>query len=231
MGALLMEVIIGAVIAVLITIGVEYLRRPNLKLIIETPPVDVEYPSGRPAQRARYLRLKLINKALPTWAAWMVRAPALQCRGSITFHHLDGQNVFGREMTVRWAGSPEPVPIQAIAQDRTQIQIFDPMRLTLESRMDVYPGEGEGELVDIAARLDDDNECYGWNNETYFCITPWRNPDWRLSQGRYLVKVVIKSSAQRCTGVFRLINDMRRRDFRLEQAHPIDRAAVLGTRP
>jgi hypothetical protein len=151
----------------------------------------------------------------------MVRAPALQCRGSITFHHLDGQNVFGREMTVRWTGSPQPIPIQARAQDGTQIQIFDPMRLTPESRMDIYPGEGE--LLDIAVRLDDDEDCYGWNNETYFCNTPWRNPDWRLPKGRYLVKVVIRSSGQRCTGTFRLVNDVPCRDFRLEQAQEKDR--------
>jgi hypothetical protein len=221
-----MEVAIGAIVAVLIAVGVEYLRRPKLRLTIETPICDIDYPPGRPAHHARHLRLKLVNEPLPAWAQWMVRAPALQCRGSISFHHLDGQNVFGREMNVRWAGSPQPVPIQAFMQDGTQIQIVDPMRMTLESRIDVYPGEKEGELLDVAGRFDVDGECYGWNNETYFCSTPWRNPDWSLPHGRYLVKVSIRSSGQKCLGVFRLINDVPRKDCRLEPALEKDIVAV-----
>lgn len=129
-------------------------------------------------------------------------------------------------MNVRWAGSPQPIPIQAFMQDGTQIQIVDPMRMTLDSRIDVYPGESEGELLDIAGRFDDDEECYGWNNETYFCATPWRNPDWRLPHGRYLVKVTVRSSGQRCLGVFRLINDVPRKDCRLESAQEKDLVAV-----
>lgn len=222
----ILNVIIGAVIAVLIAVGVEYLRRPSLRLATETPPCDAEYGAGAPAQHARFLRLKLTNKPLPRWAQWMVRAPALQCRGSITFHHLDGQNVFGRAMDVRWAGSPEPVPISASMKDGGQIQIWDPLRITHDSRIDVYPGEGEGELLDVAGRFENEQECYGWNNETYFCHTPWRNPDWRLPSGRYLVKVIIRSSGQKCQGVFRLINDVPRKDCRLEPAQGNDVGAV-----
>jgi hypothetical protein len=218
----MVEIVIGAIIAVLVAGGVEYLRRPNLKLTIETPPCDAEYGASQPAKHARFLRLKLLNKPLPSWARWMIRAPALQCRGTITFHHLDGQNVFGRAMTARWAGSPEPVPIHAVTQAGAAIQIFDPLRLTHESRIDVYPGEAESELLDIAGRFDNDAECYGWNNETYFCSTPWRNPDWKLPPGRYLVKVVIRSSGQRCEGLFRLVNDVSRKDCRLEEARPQD---------
>jgi hypothetical protein len=39
---------------------------------------------------------------------------------------------------------------------------------------------------------------------------------WRLVQGRYLVRVSVTSSGQRCQGTFRLINDVARTDFRLE---------------
>jgi hypothetical protein len=221
----MLEVTCGAIIAVLIAVGVEYLRRPNLKLLIEAPPQDIQYPAGsRPARDVRYLRLKLFNKPLPGWARWMVRAPALQCRGTITFHHLDGQNVFGRAMPVRWSGSPQPIPIQAFMRDGIEIQIFDPMRISIESRIDVYPGESESELLDVAARLDSDPECYGWNNESYLCPTPWRNLAWKLVPGRYLVRVVVRSSGQKCVALFRLINDVSRGDCRLELALPGDKA-------
>jgi hypothetical protein len=212
-------VIAGAIIAVLIAIGIEYLRRPNLSLKIESPPQDSKF-SNHPAKETRYVRLLLENDALPRWARWMLRSPALQCRATITFHHLDGQNIFGRSMAGRWAGSPQPIPLEAITDDNRRFQIYDPMRQTLDSRMDVYPGEQE--LLDVAARHDNEPECYGWNNEAYLQPSVWRTPEWRIPYGRYLVKVVVASSGQTCTGVFRLINDVQRMDFRLEPAQPAD---------
>jgi hypothetical protein len=216
----MLGIIAGAVIAILIAIGIEYLRRPNLSLSIEERPLDSNWLPGAPARQGRNLRLYLKNKPLPVWARWMLRSPALQCRGTITFHHLDGQNVFGRGMAGRWAGSPQPIPLEAITEDNKKFQIFDPMRLTLESRIDVYPGERE--LLDVAVRLDNDSECYGWNNEAYLQREFWRTPAWKLPPGRYLVKVVIASSGQTCSGIFRLINDVSRQDFRLEPAQSGD---------
>jgi hypothetical protein len=212
-GATMVQLIVGALIAIVITITVENLRRPELELSIERPPRDGTYQHA-PAVNMRSLRVRLVNKPLPNWARWMVRAPALQCRGEITFHHLDKQDVFGRAMAGRWCSSPEPVPIQGVTSHGEQFQIFDLARLTAESRIDVYPGESE--LLDIAVRLDEDADCYGWNNDSYFCNPIWRNPNWKLQPGRYLVKVGIFSSGQKCTGTFRLINDVRRTDFRLE---------------
>ncbi|MGC2829419.1 MAG: hypothetical protein WB627_05565 [Candidatus Acidiferrum sp.] len=209
----MLQLISGAIIAMLVAIWVEYLRRPKLRLIVEAHPCDMRY-ENRPAKEWRGVRLKLYNEPLPSWAPWMTRSPALQCRGIISFHHLDGQNVFGRLMVARWSNSLEPVPIPIVNADGTQSQILDFGRLSPESRMDVYPGESE--LLDIAVRLDDDEECYGWNNASYFCTPLWRNKEWRLPPGRYLVKVTITSSGQKCVRVFRLINDISRTDFRLE---------------
>ncbi|MGC2333431.1 MAG: hypothetical protein WA581_18420 [Candidatus Acidiferrales bacterium] len=145
----------------------------------------------------------------------MMRAPGLQCRASITFHHLDKQDVFGRAMTGRWSNSREPVAIPIVdSKGAPQFQLIDPDRLGGESRIDVYPGENE--LLDVAARFDDEEDCYGWNNESYFCRPPWRNQNWQLRRNRYLVKVTITSSGQKCVGTFRLINDVPRSDFRLE---------------
>jgi len=83
----------------------------------------------------------------------------------------------------------------------------------------VYPGEEE--ILDVAAKFDDEPECYGWNNDAY--QFEWRNPNWRLPAGRFLVRVVISSSGQKCFGKFRLINDVSRTDFRLERATSEDR--------
>jgi hypothetical protein len=210
--------VIGGLITITTAMIVEYLRRPRLQLIIEDPPCDVAYPAGKPAQNTRYLRLKLRNKPLPRGAQWMQRAAALQCRGEITFHHLDdGQDIFGRVMPVRWSNSPEPVLSEVVdLRGVVQARIVDFAKLTPESRIDVYPGEEE--ILDVANRHDNDQDCYGNNNEQYFSSAPWRNPRWRLAAGRYLVKVVITSSGQKCVGIFRLVNDVPRTDFRLVQA-------------
>jgi hypothetical protein len=207
------QVVVGGVITIVTAVFIEYLRTPSLGFSIESPPLDVIYPENRPAREVRYLRLKLSNKPLPSWLRWLQRAAALQCRGSITFHHLDGQNVFGRAMDTRWSGSPEPVPIQIVGEG-VRLQIWDPVRITTASRMDVYPGESQ--LLDVASRFDGDAPCYGWNNEAYFSTPPWRNPAWRLGAGRYLARVEVTSSGQKCVGIFRLINDVDRSDFRLE---------------
>ena len=209
------SIIIGGLITIATAMFVEYLRTPRLQLTIEHPVLDVAYPVGqRQADNARYLRLKLRNKSLPSIARWMQRSAALQCRGEITFHHLnDGQDVFDRVMAVRFVNSPEPLADQILDMDgNVRFQIRNWVRATIASRVDVYPGEEQ--LLDVAVRLDEEPDCYGWSDESY--LYRWRNPNWRLPPARYLVRVVITSSGQKCIGVFRLINDVPlRTDFRL----------------
>jgi hypothetical protein len=171
----------------------------------------------------RAVRLRLTNVALPSWARWMSRNAALQCHGNITFHHLDGQNVFGRSMHIRWAGAPEPIPMRVQIGDHEGL-IFDPTRFTLSQRVDIYPGESAD--LDVAARFDNEPECYGWSNESYFSNPPWRTAAWRLQPGRYLIRVTVLSAGERCTRLSRLINDVAQQDFRLEEPLPSD--AVRG---
>jgi hypothetical protein len=217
---LALGIIFGGLITVLTAVGVEYLRRPKLRLTIENPPLDLPSPNGQ--GRRRNLRLVLHNDPLPLVARWMQRAAATQCRGEITFHHLDGQDYSGKSMAVRWVSSSEPIASRIVnAAGQFQYYIQDFSRTSGESRVDVYPGESE--LLDVAVRFDGEPDCYGWNNESY--VHNWRNPDCKLPCGRYLVKVVIASSGQKCVGVFRLINDVEGlAGFRLMSKLPGDDA-------
>lgn len=225
MGQTVLGVVLGAIIAIAITILIEYLRKPKLVLTIGTP-TDLDYRGqNRPAETLRSLRLNLTNKPLPFLARWMTRNAALQCHGQITFHHLDGQDVFGRSMRIRWTGSPEPVPLHLITDGKVSF-IFDPDRISREHRMDVHPGETEP--MDIVARFDDDEFCYGWSNESYFSDPKWRNKDWKLLPSRYLVRVTIKTSGEKCVGFFRIINDVPQNAFRLETALPEEIAKING---
>jgi hypothetical protein len=217
-------VVLGGILTILTVIVVENLRKPKLLLEIAEPN-DKEYGEEHPARKSlgvrivRYLGINVKNQTLSWWNWWMTRNAALQCRGFITFHHLDGQNIFGRVMPVRWSYTPEPVPLSGFIGDK-EIKIIDPARLTIDSRVDIFPGEFH--RLDIAARFNDEDECYGWNNENYFSNPPWRNPNWKLHTERYLIKVTVISFGEKCTGVFRLINDVKQDDFRIEKALPTD---------
>lgn len=217
MGLTILGAIIGSIIAGLITIWIEILRKPQLELDLMVP-VDMTF-QNQPATDMRALRVKLTNKSLPRWIRWMYRNPALQCHGNISFHHLDGQNVFGRSMTLRWAAAPEPNPLRIIIGGQQGL-VFDPVRITHLQKMDVYPSESVD--IDIAVKLDNDVECYGWSNESYFSNPPWRPVNWRLNQGRYVIQVTILSSGETISKLFRLINDVPRNDFRLESAMASD---------
>jgi hypothetical protein len=240
---LILSPAIGAIVGILITMLVEYLRRPRLTLSIEPNPRDF-FPQqpARPANVVRPVRVTVTNKPGP-W--WMTRDPALRCQATITFRHLnDGQDIFGRSMEGRWTTSPEPTPIEitgevdqgtgtpvagldaASATGKHPIKLYmrDPSRVTPISRIDIHAGESVP--LDVAVRCDADQECYGWNNWSYCSTPPCRNPAWRLGEGRYLVEVMVTSSGQTCRGLYRLINDVARSDFRLEEARAEDHAKV-----
>jgi hypothetical protein len=207
-----LSVILGGLITILVAVSIEFMRRPRLVLEI-APPVDNQYPNGHPAQRVRFLRLRVTNRALPRCLRFISRLTASQCAASITFHRLDGQRVQARAMEGRWAGLPEPVP------GRIQIggqvgEFFDSARTLVGQRIDVPAGESE--LLDVAAKFDDEPHFYGWSNANYFSDPIWRPSEWRLEPECLLVKVVLRSIGERFEGLFRLVGDAGLAGFRLE---------------
>jgi hypothetical protein len=214
-----LQIVAGAVISIVFVVWMEYVRQPKLKLSIVSP-VDKIFDGNYPARKFRSLRLCVSNKNLPFLLRWLLRIPAQNCYGKISFHMLDGQNVFGREMQIRWTDSPEPTPIFANVGGQPAL-IYDTERLTPRYNRDVFPGT-DGEILDVAVRFDSDNECYGWSNESYFSEPKWRNPKWKLDAGIYLVRVEIFTTGKRIKETFRLINNVTISDFRLEKQMPND---------
>ena len=221
------EVIFGAVLSIIITIWIEYLRKPKLRFR-ETNTNDIDYShlvEKRPAKKARFLNLTIENSPLALLVRWLSRTAALQCHAAISFYHLDGQDVFARVMTGRWSGTVEPTPTIQILGDGNHVESIvisgnATVASTSTTRMDIYPGERAS--LDIAVRFDDDSECFGWNDEGYFSEPLWRNPKWRLLPGRYIVKVELTSAGDKATSYYRLINDTDMSSFRLEQARADD---------
>jgi len=215
----MLETLFGAILAIITTIIIESLRKPSLELRIAKIGAEDNY-TNKPAKKARFLYLELVNNPLPKLLRWLSRSAAMQCHGIISFHHLDGQNVFGRSMKIRWTNLPNPLPV-ILAINNKQIPLFDPRKFDHDSRVDVHTGESE--LLNVASRFDDESECYGWCNESLYREPLWRNLDWKLPSERYLVRVEIVSAGEKCVRLFRLINDVSMKDFRLEKALPSDK--------
>jgi hypothetical protein len=215
----MLETLFGAILAIITTIIIESLRKPSPELRISKIAAEDNYVL-KPAKKARFLYLELVNNPLPKLLRWISRSSAMQCHGTITFHHLDGQNVFGRSMDIRWTNLPNPMPV-ILKIENKQFQLFDSRKFNHDSKVDIYPGESE--LLNVASRFDDESECYGWCNENLWREPLWRNPDWKLQSGRYLVRVEVVSAGEKCVGMFRLINDVDMKDFRLEEALPSDK--------
>lgn len=214
-------VLVGGLITILTAIWVEQARKPHLRINLAEPIDGI--CEGQPPEAARWVNVQVVNEPPSRWLRWLSRQMAVQCRGTATFHHLDGQAYLDRATQLRWSASPQPIPSRLVANDGQVIAILvDYNRLTTDSWIDIPPGE-QGAVLNVAARIEDDSECYPWSNESYLSSPRWRNPKWRLPPGRYLVKIAVVSLGEECTAVFRLVNDVPRQDFRLELPQPGDR--------
>ncbi|MGB0081390.1 MAG: hypothetical protein WBP90_07670, partial [Terracidiphilus sp.] len=163
--------------------------------------------------QSRFLRVKVYNKPMPTPLHWLDRSAALQCTGDVQFCRESGTAIFSSPMKIRWSGSDEPNSPQ-LNTSGVVVYLFDARKYSAAFRRDCFPGVPE--LVDIAARYDNEDECYGWSNESY--LKGVRNPDFKLDKGRYLVKITIYFSGNIASHVFALENYASRKDFRLEPA-------------
>jgi hypothetical protein len=102
--------------------------------------------------------------------------------------------------------------------------LFDPVKYNAAFRRDCFPGSPE--LVDVAVRYDADDDCYGSSNENYLPDKGWRNQEFKLPKGRYLVKVTIRSAGEDVSRVFKLENSVGRQYFRLLKASRDEHAKI-----
>ncbi len=211
---------LGALLSILASIYIEYQRKPKLRFDIEEQPLDRTYQPPAPAKESRFLRVQLFNDPMPRPLKWLGRDAAMQCYGHIQFHHFaDGAPVFSKPMPIRWAGSDEPFTFQAMPNGQFA-QFFDPTKYNASFHRNCFPGITE--LIDVAARFDNDDDCFGWSNESYLPGKGWRNPDWKLPKGRYLIKVTVHSSGETLSAAFQLENSVARQHFRLMGASQQD---------
>jgi len=156
------------VLSILIVLGLESFKKPKLLFKIgdfgEIKPND---PLGRTP--SKWTHVFVYNEPMPKLLSWIWdRSPALSCRGWITFHDLDGQDLFGRKMKIRWANNPEPLLIDPKTGNPSSID-WDKMRIG--HLWDIPPGTIEHNdygILDIVFRsADDENVMVGITTHTY----------------------------------------------------------------
>ena len=203
------------ILSIVIVLALESFKKPKLEFSIgdfgEIKPDD---PLGRTP--SKWTHVFVYNKPMPKILSWVWdRSPALGCTGWITFHDLDGQDLFGRKMTIRWANNPEPIYIDPKTGAPSGSIDWDKMRVG--HLWDIPPGPldyREYGSLDVVYRSADDENCYGWNNDAY--LHNWKNPEWKLGPGRYLAKIVVKTGGQIFAETVQIMNQGRFEDFRLE---------------
>lgn len=202
----------SGVVGILIVLWIERQRRPSLSM---TPGPQHQIREGDFLDRppSTWLRVQVHNRNVPRWVAWVYHGePALACRAWISFHSLDGKQTPDREMEARWSNSPEPkVEVMAV-ENKGQVRRL----VGAEVSFDIAPGEDT--LIDVAIRDKSNDDCFGWNNESY--LFEWRHARWHIGgTGRYLARVRIKTGGQEYVDAFLIVNDEGYGKFRLE---PVD---------
>ena len=198
--------LLAGIIGILIVLWIERQRRPSITITLGQPGHIKE---GDPLKRppCTWLHVQVHNRNVPKWLAWVYHGePALACRAWITFHHLDGQRVFDREMNARWSGSNQP-KVESINTEEGQLARL----VGAEDSFDIPPGDQT--TLDVVFRAKDESECYGWNNQSY--LHNWRHPEWKLEKDRYVATVRVKTGGQEYTNAFLIVNDVPYSDFRL----------------
>lgn len=201
----LVSFILGGVASFAATLVAERLKRSSLAFEIAEPK-DVNYANGppRPANSARFLRIRVKNEELHSGLRWLGRNAAMFCQGKIDFKKSSGELVFSHSMPLRWSETPEPVPMQIQIEGATG-QIVDNLRYHLEQKVDIPAGESR--VMDVVAQFESEPKCYGWSNESYSFKPNWRNPTREIDSGTYRVEVTLHHLGGRSTFACELVNE------------------------
>ncbi len=208
--------LVAGILSILAVLAIERQKKPQLTFdVAQQGEIFDDDKLKRPA--AKWLKIKVKNDNLSGPLSWIYdRDPALLCRASVTFNHLDGHSVFGRTLSARWDNTPEPQPLIGHT-DQGDVAIMPYVHETY----DIPPGEYT--TIALVYRAKGEAECYGWNNESY--LYGFKHPEWKLEKGRYIAEVSIRTRGRTFVSRFMIFNDVEYHDVRLEMLAKDD---VLG---
>jgi hypothetical protein len=219
--------LIGISVAIGIPLGVEWCRRPKLRID------RADDVNQRGAESAwRLVHIKMVNVPLRgLLSRFLLRNPATSCRVTVTFKsRSDGKQI---EMSGRWTASPEPrsliggppeVPMEDYKLDPIRAGMpsigmpFDPTKVPQTLRFDLS-ADAEGEPIPIAIKFNGDAAAYGFTSESY-AYSDFRKPELVLPDEEYTVTVDARAGGIKQRRKFCLHNaGQLEADLRLE---PLD---------
>jgi hypothetical protein len=188
--------VVGGLITLGVAVAVEWFRKPRLRIVLrdEKPEYDPAHKeSGKPAYLFHHLWAR--NKPIPRVLRWLLnRNPASNCTGTITFTNLrNGHST--DPMPIRWSYTRQPfLPVPKILSSTGWI--FDPW-MPFETRTIHCEAD---EKFDVAARVEQDNNWYGWSNKVW--TEGFKIERRRLEPETYLVYAKIWSGDAAADGLF-----------------------------
>lgn len=141
----------------------------------------------------RFLHVNIVNLDWPRWFFMFRRSTAENTKAEIVFKERDFRKIIF-SIEGRWSTNLEP-----LRQDLDEVgfprRIYDLELARIGGLADISPSRSsqdlrEGKLV-VAVKLKDDNECYGFNNESY--AEGIKRESAELQRGMYDIEVIIRS--------------------------------------
>jgi hypothetical protein len=119
--------------------------------------------------RARYFRVPFVNE----------KGPDVEVHISLSFTTMEGEPLFDRSFTARWADSDPPVRLGRDLHTKTLV------------------GDGLPEYFDVALNMADQppgQRCYVFNNESW---QRGSHDDFRIEEGEFLVHIDVRGKSVR----------------------------------
>jgi hypothetical protein len=224
MGLTALGAFLGALISLIISIIIENQRKPKLSIELDNDSLDNNLV-GKPAKIIKLLRVHVINKKKPAIFFWMNRDAAMHCNSEIQVFNIDNLLPrFSQPIPTRWPRSDEPLSYLFNPSKKELKQIFDISKYNAVNARNIYPNSEEP--IDTFVRFDDDEECYIWNNDTYY--RGWRNPEVKIPSGRYYVIITVYSSGDVIKGYYQLENSASIDHFRLIELEKEEKQKLYG---
>jgi len=208
--SIILGFIFGIIASAIATLMIDYGTKPLLKIFQDDSPIRAQgqNPNHPPHE---FYHLKVSNVS----ARWPLpgRRPAWACKATIEVFDINGTTrVIPEIIIARWPSQPEPLLPTFNSGHVTNI--LDPARVLMAQRYDVH--NHDNPLLDIAIKYEGNQDCYIFSNESYL-YQMWQNPNWRLNNGTYKLKIILYYERGPKEFIFRLRNaGNTRNDLSLE---------------
>jgi len=184
--------------------------RPEIDIRTEDPQIKLSgQRTGQP--KHRFIHLVIENKR--AWVPWKFvteRQTAWNCEVSYEFFSAlePNKKLIQDKVIARWAAAIEPIlpaldPHRGINSQAVRQTIPDPSKLPFGRKYDLHGGTQEN--IDLIIKIEGQQECYVFSNESY--LLGWKNQNWKLGIGEYLVKVQARSGQITKQKTFKIINE------------------------